>query len=209
MNSENRLYSIYLALICVAIFALQNFIRGFTERIVLNQISWQQPWRFLSAMFAHASGSHLIYNMFALIFFGLILESIIGTKKYVLLYLSSGIIVNIISVNFYSSSLGASGAIFGIIGCLTALRPKLMVWAFSLPMPMFLASLLWALGDLIGVFIPLNNTANLAHLVGLALGLVLGLILRKTKTRKKAYAELNYQIPEKYMKSEETHFLND
>jgi membrane associated rhomboid family serine protease len=203
-----RFYALYLSVICVISFAIQKFVVGFTDIVVLNQSSWQEPWRFLTAVFAHASGSHLVYNLFALIFFGLIVEKIIGSKKFLILFIFSGIIVNLVSVNFYARSLGASGAIFGIIGCLTALRPRLIVWAFSLPMPMFIATMLWAAGDLLGIFIPIDNTANLAHLVGLALGLLIGVILRKG-IKNKVYPEMNFKLSERHLRSWEDFYLKN
>jgi len=204
-----RFYALYLSVICAIVFAFQKFVVGFTDKILLTQSSWQEPWRFLTAIFAHGSGSHLVYNLFALVFFGLILEKIIGSRKFLILFLVSGIIVNLTSVNFYTRSLGASGAIFGIIGCLTALRPKLMVWAFSLPMPLFIATALWAAGDLLGVFMPYDNTANLAHLIGLIIGLGVGLVLRKSKKHKKYYAELSPKVPERHLRTWEEFYLKN
>lgn len=90
----------------------------------------------------------------------------------------SGIFANLVSVFFYNSSLGASGAIFGIIGCLVILRPKMVVWAFSMPMPLFLAAILWVIGDFLGIFVP-SNTANIAHLSGIALGFIFGIGYRR------------------------------
>ena len=88
-----------------------------------------------------------------------------------------------ISINYYEASLGASGAIFGIIGTLVLIRPMLVVWAFGLPMPMFLAGALWAVGDVIGIFVP-SNVANIAHLSGMFFGLVFGLIYRERVSTK-------------------------
>ena len=58
----------------------------------------------------------------------------------------------------------------------------LVVFAFGLPMPMFLAAMLWAVGDIIGIFIP-SGTANIAHLSGLAFGLFIGAFLRQPAYR--------------------------
>ena len=61
------------------------------------------------------------------------------------LFFISGILANLISVNFYNSSLGASGAIFGVIGALVVVRPWMFVWAFGLPLPMIVAGILLVL----------------------------------------------------------------
>ena len=125
----------------------------------------------------------MLYNILALALFGSILESIIGERRLLVIFLFTGMAANVVSIFVYPSSLGASGAIFGIIGTLVMLRPGMSVFAFGLPMPMFIAAILWAVGDIIGLFIP-SNIANMAHLVGLAFGLVLGAILRQPNQNK-------------------------
>ena len=146
-------------------------------------------------MFLHADIGHLAYNMFALALFGSILEKLIGSRGFLVSFFVSGILANIISVNFYSSSLGASGAIFGVIGTLILVRPMMTIWAFSMPMPIFLAGILWAVGDLIGAYgflvgNPLNNTGNIAHLSGMLIGLLLGVFYRDWKRKKEVKKEI-------------------
>jgi len=100
----------------------------------------------------------------------------------------SGILANIGSAYFYPASLGASGAIFGIMGTLTVLRPKMYVWVFGVPMPMFVASIIWALIDLVGMFAP-SGIANAAHIAGLSSGIIIGFLLRKQFGEKKPREE--------------------
>jgi len=185
-----RFYAIKLSGIMIFIFILQVFFSGFTELFLLNQESWTQVWRFLTAIFIHGGVGHLFYNIFALALFGSILEKIIGWKKFFRVFLISGILANLLSVNFYNSSLGASGAIFGIIGALVVVRPWMFVWAFGLPLPMIVAGGLWAIGDIIGAVgyfsgNPLDNTGNLAHLSGMFFGLILGALYKKRKKRRR------------------------
>jgi membrane associated rhomboid family serine protease len=179
-REEFRYYALKLAGICVVVFIVQSLFSGFTGLFVLNQASWVQIWRFVSSIFLHGSLVHLVYNLFALVLFGLILEKFIGGKKFLVVFFVSGLVANLISVNFYSSALGASGAIFGIIGALIIIRPGMTVWAFSLPMHMAVAGVLWAIGDIMGIFMP-GNVANIAHLVGMAAGLAFGVYCRKKR----------------------------
>ncbi|MCH7568637.1 MAG: rhomboid family intramembrane serine protease [Nanoarchaeota archaeon] len=176
-------YAIKLSGIMILIFVLQLLIPGFTDFFVLNGDAWSQPWRFLSAVFLHGGAGHLLYNLFALALFGSILEKLIGGKKFVVVFFITGILANLVSINFYDSSLGASGAIFGVIGALIFVRPLQVVWAFGLPMPIFIAGVLWAFGDVIGIFIP-DNVGNIAHLSGMFFGLVLGALYKKRKRRR-------------------------
>lgn len=190
---KNQFYALKLVIICVIVFVFQLTIKGFTDLFILNQSSYIEIWRFLTAIFLHGDVSHILYNMFALGLFGFMLESLIGSRKFLIIFLSTGIIANIISVNFYDSSLGASGAIFGIIGALVIIRPTLMVWAFGLPMPMFLAGILWAIGDIIGVFFP-SNVGNIAHLSGMLFGILFALFYRKEYLRNNPPNTKNSQV---------------
>jgi rhomboid protease GluP len=76
-----------------------------------------QVWRFVTPIFLHGNISHLIVNALSLLWLGVQMESIYGSRKYFLIYMTAGVAGNIAS--FYRSpepSLGASGAIFGLIG---------------------------------------------------------------------------------------------
>lgn len=175
---ENKYFAIWLSLACILFFVFQIIAPEFTDALVLNQSSWIEPWRFITAIFLHGSIPHLLFNMFALILFGMMLESIIGSRKFLIVFFLSGILANLIAVNFYSSSLGASGAIYGILGCLTILRPKMVVWVYSLPMPMFIAALVWIGAGIFGIFNPFQ-VGDIAHLSGIVVGLLFGFLFRE------------------------------
>lgn len=173
-----RFYALKLTLICVIFFAIQVIFPGFTDLFVLDERSFFEMWRFLTSIFLHGGFGHLLYNGFALALFGSILEKLIGGRRFLLVFFACGIFANIISVNFYGSSLGASGAIYGVFGALVIIRPFMLVWAFGLPMPMLVAGILWAGGDFLGLFVP-SNVGHIAHLSGMFLGLILGSIFKK------------------------------
>ena len=201
-----RFYFIWLVLVCIIMFILQQIIPGFTEMFVLNEkaVSGFEFWRFVSGIFLHGSVGHLLYNMFALGLFGFMLEKLIGSKRFLLVFFVSGIVANMISVNFYSSSLGASGAIMGIIGALALIKPMMMVWAFGVIMPMFIAAILWVIGDVIGIFIP-DGVGNIAHLSGVGVGIIMGIFLRGKRIKKRK----RINIPEDYMRSWEDRFMKN
>jgi len=206
---KNRYFSIGIALICIIVFIFQQIIPGLTDVLLLNKNAVSgEIWRFLTSIFLHANLSHLVLNLFALIMFGLILEKLIGSKRFLIIYFSAGILANIFAVFFYSNSLGASGAIFGIIGALAVIRPLMTVWVFNLPLPMFVAAIIWAGIDILGVLFP-TDVGNIAHLTGLAAGLALGFYFRIKHFRnlevRANYARIN--IPENYMRDWEDRFL--
>jgi len=200
-----KFYSIWLSLVCILIFILQVLIPGVTDLGILNHSAIEQPWRFVTSIFLHASIIHLIYNLFALLFFGMITEKLIGSRRFLLMFFVSGIIANIISFNFYPSSLGASGAIYGVMGCLTVIQPLMTIWAFSLPMPMFVAAILWVAAGFIGLFVP-SDTGHIAHLSGISVGIIFGIIFRAKHKKPKNYT-CKIKIPEEHMKQWENQWM--
>lgn len=199
-----KFFSIWIALMIIIFFLIQKIIPGFEDFLILNNLSYSQPWRFTSSIFLHGSLIHLLSNLFALIFFGLALEKLIGSNKFLFVYLSSGIFANIIAINFYPSSLGASGAIMGIIGALTIIRPLMNVWAFNMIIPMFIAAILWIFVDSIGIFMP-SNIGHISHLSGIFIGIIFGIFFRinnpQTKTHK-------VKVPEHLLRKWETLYLD-
>ncbi len=180
MNRKNK-FKFYALKLCgwiFVVFLIQLLVNGFTELFLLDSDSYIEVWRFVTSIFLHGGLAHLLYNIFALGLFGSMLERLIGSRRFLIVFFATGVLANILSVNFYDSSLGASGAIFGIIGALIVVRPLMVVWAFGLPMPLFIAGILWAAGDLIGLFVP-SNVANLAHLSGMFFGLLFGIVYRR------------------------------
>lgn len=172
-------YAIKLSIACIFIFILQVSYPTITDDFaLLAKDALSRPWILLTSVFLHGGAEHLLSNIFALALFGSILEKIIGGRRFLIIFFASGLVAGIGSALFYEAALGASGAIFGIIGCLTALRPKMMVWVYGAPMPMMVAAGFWATMDLLGVFYP-TNIANIAHLCGLVLGIIIGLFMRK------------------------------
>ena len=170
-----KFYALKLSAIIILVFILQMIFSGLTDLFMLTGSAWIQPWRFVTAIFLHGSLPHLVLNMFGLILFGNILEKLVGEKKFLLVFFISGILANLISVNFYASSLGASGAIYGVLGALIIVRPLLPIFAFGLPMPIFIAGILWAIGDFLGVYgFGASGIGNIAHLFGMAIGMAIG-----------------------------------
>jgi len=132
-------------------------------------------WRYLSAVFVHSSVLHLVFNMLALSSFGGALERQLGSARYAVLFLATGILGFVIS-DYWNRpmpvyTLGASGGAFGLlgarIGVLYARRDP--GWKDELIRNAVLAGIL-ALAMRV-------NTA--AHLGGAAVGVVLGVLFEK------------------------------
>jgi len=205
-----KFYSLWLCLICVIIFVLQVFVKGFTDIFILSANALSKPWQFLTAIFLHGSIVHLLYNIFALLFFGLILEKLIGSKKFSLLFIFSGLFANLVSFFWYPNSLGASGAIMAIIGALAVLKPMMAVWAFGLILPMFVLAIIWIIGSFLGIFgFGEQNIGHLTHLSGILIGVLYGFFLRlkaKYNKHKIGYTS-RIVIPESYIQQWENYYL--
>jgi membrane associated rhomboid family serine protease len=83
-------------------------------------------WRLITAAFLHYGPFHLAINMYSLFFAGTLLEHVIGRWRFALLYVGSGIAgsAGAILISPDSVTVGASGAIFGILGALFVLERK-------------------------------------------------------------------------------------
>lgn len=86
-------------------------------------------WRLFAPMFLHAGLTHVAVNCFSLFVFGMLIERIFGHTRFVFIYLLAGFLGNVTSFVFsVNPSVGASGAIFGLMGALLWLgveRPQL------------------------------------------------------------------------------------
>jgi membrane associated rhomboid family serine protease len=88
-------------------------------------ISTGEWWRLVTAMFLHGSLLHLAFNMLALYWLGNIIEDALGTPRFLIVYIVSGLAGSAGALWFSSAfavTVGASGAIFGLIGALLILE---------------------------------------------------------------------------------------
>ncbi|HWT14807.1 MAG TPA: rhomboid family intramembrane serine protease [Patescibacteria group bacterium] len=110
---------------------------SFTERHLLRQ-SEVDPARLFSSMFLHGDGAHLIGNMVFLVILGLVVEPVLGSVGFLLLYLLAGLGGGLFSLGWRwgdsGGLLGASGAIAGLMGAFAVLwgqrRVRLFYWFF-------------------------------------------------------------------------------
>lgn len=140
----------------------------------------QQPWRLLSATLLHGGGVHLALNMWALYVLGPTAERFYGNSQFLLIYLVAGLFASLASLFFAARagvSVGASGAIFGVIGALLSAvttkadrLPVAMMSAIRRNMLMFVAYSL-----VTGFIVP--QIDNAAHIGGLVSGFALAIVL--------------------------------
>ena len=111
-----------LIIINVIVFLLSLFNESIIQMFAVNRFfiaDLGQYYRLLTGIFLHANFLHLIFNMYALYVIGMQLESFLGKGKYLAVYLLSGLGGSMLSIFFSNGySVGASGAIFGLMGAL-------------------------------------------------------------------------------------------
>lgn len=137
-----------------------------------------QWWRLLTNTFMHGGLMHILANMYGLLFVGIFLEPLLGKTKYLLIYLTTGILASGASIWWYDAtvSVGASGAIFGLYGFFLA---TLLLKVFP---PDFGKAFLTSTLVFVGFNLLMGFTGgidNAAHIGGLVSGFVIGLIMSR------------------------------
>jgi membrane associated rhomboid family serine protease len=125
-------------------------------------------WRLLSAVFLHERIVHILFNMYALVIFGPMLEGALGRVRFLALYLTAGLAGSVLVYCLTAPNaltLGASGAIYGLFGATFAVFARR-----GLP----LQGLLVLMGINIALTLLVPNISWQGHLGGLLAGLFLG-----------------------------------
>ena len=146
-----------------------------------------EPWRMITSVFVHSTGFifHVLLNMYTLWIFGQILERMLGRGRFLALYLLSGLAGSLGVLYLsdpYVAVVGASGAIFGLMGAFLVIQRKLGGNATQL-------LILVGINLVIG-FLPNVNIAWQAHVGGLVGGAIIGLIFVQTRSRNQRVLQL-------------------
>ncbi len=208
--------SMQIGLVCVGVFVLQvitglnvggTFVSLVTLELGLSHgpgfAGFQpfQPWEpvgALTSIYIHSDLFHLLYNMIALVFFGVMLEDRIGGLRFAAAFYLTGLLggLGFVLINFNEPAfilVGASAAVSGVFGVFARLYPRLRVsmWLALVPLPplpiyilfianiliQFVFSLLVLPGPLAG------NVAYEAHIIGSAAGFALGPFFARPEAR--------------------------
>jgi uncharacterized protein len=180
-------YSGAIIAICVIIYFISliapNFVYSY---LALNpQYLASRPWTLITHMFVHASFDHLFWNMLFLFFFGIELERRVGENRFLTIFILSGIVAAFGQMLVSTGTMvGASGALYGVLGCLAIIAPEIRVLLFFIiPLSIRYAVILFALVDFLSIGSP-DNIAHMAHVVGLFVGLAFGWMMEKRQHRR-------------------------
>jgi membrane associated rhomboid family serine protease len=143
-----------LLIINVVVFFLQLLAyEGMLAWFAVIPSAWWQPWRYLTFQFLHGDIMHILFNMIGLYFLGGILESGLGSKRFLIFYLACGAFAGVSHVimsyalgwNSGVPLLGASGGVYAILLACAVYFPQVRVILFLFPMPIRTAAVLLGL----------------------------------------------------------------
>ena len=158
----------------------------------LNPISFiWKPWQLVTYMFMHGGFGHLFFNMYTLFIFGSVLENVWGTKKFLTFYFVTGIGAALVNIGVqyltgsFALTVGASGAIYGILMGYAMLYPDSMLTLILPPVSMkakWFVLIFAGIELLLGISNnPADNVAHFAHLGGLVFAFLLLMFWKKRR----------------------------
>lgn len=149
-------------------------------------------WQPLTYMFLHADFGHLFFNMFALWMFGRQLEYDLGSKRFLQYYILTGIgaaLFNMLIMYLmgdYALTIGASGAVYGILLAFGMIHPNLPIYFIFIPIPIKAKYIVIGYGvlELLQGITVNDGVAHFAHLGGMIFGVI---VLLYWKSKRKIY----------------------
>ena len=150
------------------------------DRILINK----DYKRLITSGFLHVSWPHLIFNMFGLYVFSGVVGMTLGSLNFLIIYFASLLCGDLLSLLIHRnhgdySSVGASGAICGVMFASVAIFPDMDIRLFLLPIsiPGWIFALLYVSFSIYGIRSQKNNIGHDAHLGGALAGMVLALVM--------------------------------
>ena len=157
-----------------------NLYPSFQNTYIVSQ-EW---WRLISPTFLHFSLTHLIFNCLWIYILGSKIEIIDGRGIFLTLFLISGLSSNLGQYFIAGDYLfgGLSGAVYGLLGYCFILDLDNRGLRYNLPNALYIFMFIWLLIGFTGLLkiFGFGNVANIAHLVGMIAGFILGLIAKYT-----------------------------
>lgn len=144
-----------------------------------SQETVMEIWRWITSLFLHASASHIFFNMLGLYFFGRILEDEVSPQWFLSVYFVSGLLGNLIfMLTSAAPVVGASGAMFGVMGAAMLLNPLRKVYLYVFPLPLGIVAVTFVIFESLVVYFQpqeFSQVANIAHVAGILVGSIFAL----------------------------------
>jgi len=182
--------NIHFATLAIIIANVIISLRGFKDfsffekyKFNISGIRRGEQIRMLSSGFLHLDISHLLFNMLTLYFFADIVIVSIGFVKFLLIYLASLLVGNLLSFYFHKdeyhySAIGASGAVMGILYSAILFYPEMSLYLFFIPIPIpaWVFGIMYLLYSIYGMKKSIGNIGHDAHFGGALAGYILTLL---------------------------------
>jgi len=179
-----------IVFILIVVITLVSY-KGFTNHLFFDSYKFEVDRilvnkdykRLITSGFLHVSWTHLIFNIFGLYVFSEIVQVTLGSLNFLIIYFASLLGGELLSLLVHKnegdySSVGASGAICGVMFASVAIYPDNGVGLFLLPpIPGWIFALIYVLFSIYGIRSQKNNIGHDAHLGGALVGMVLALIM--------------------------------
>jgi len=144
----------------------------------IDVVTHLMVWQLVTYMFLHGGIFHILFNMLTLWFFGCDLERTFGTRRFINFYFFCGIgagvcvvIADYLFGNPRNTTIGASGAIYGVLIAYAVLWPdREILMSFLFPIKMKYFVMIVGAIAFLGAFTPGNGVSDVAHLSGLGFG---------------------------------------
>lgn len=135
-------------------------------RLVLGQGMF---WQVATYQFVHADMGHLFFNMLALFFFGTSVEKRLGSKEFILLYFTAGVVCGVLSLFLYIATsawnvflMGASGVVFAMLLAYAVFFPRSVIYIWAIiPIPAPLLVIGYAVLEV--YYMLAGNSSGVAH----------------------------------------------
>jgi membrane associated rhomboid family serine protease len=186
---------------CAVTFFVQIIIgRAFTEKFGLTPADITQHgyiWQLATYIFLHDTGTilHILFNMLGLWMFGSELEQLWGTRRFTRFFFVCGIGAGVLMVLLYLLSsggqrvttIGASGAVYGVLLAFGILFPDRIIYWIIFPIPArYFVMILGGIAFYMSLSASSSNIAHVAHLGGMLCGYIYmkstGLILKRHRS---------------------------
>ncbi|PKP26180.1 MAG: rhomboid family intramembrane serine protease [Bacteroidetes bacterium HGW-Bacteroidetes-2] len=182
-----------LSIITIILIAANVIIsmKGFTDFAFFEKYKFNiaairkgEYFRLFSSAFLHVNTMHLFFNMFTLFFFAEVIIQTAGTTAFLLIYVVSLIVGNLLSYHFHKneyhySAVGASGAVTGVLYSAILFYPNMGLYLFFIPIeiPAWIFGILYLLYSIYGMKKQLGNIGHDAHFGGAAAGYLVTLLI--------------------------------
>lgn len=187
-----------ICIACVAVFLLQNLSQAFFKDpgwifwlkyfgLVPRLVTHGYVWQLFTYIFLHGGVGHILFNLLYLCMFGADLERAWGSRKFYTYFFICGVgagLINVIVKTIMDPSgsgtaliptIGASGAIYGVLLAVAIIMPQRQVWVFPLPVTVSMRAFVIVMGA-IEFFGTIgsggDNVSHVCHLGGMLVGYI-------------------------------------